>query len=590
MRDRKHETPPTAISQNLPRRIFIIVLTLTSFLLALLGRFSWQSYHQWQVTATKIIKLQELIATIRTSDEILTMSARMAAATGDSRWEERYLESEPELAEAIGEAMKILPDPVLIAALSKTGEANIALVAMEKNSFELLRRRQSALAGALLTSEEYEKQKLIYGDGISEALAYIGAYIDGTLETQQRRALSSFLSALAVILISVGAWILVLRISRQYLSDRNGIEEELRQSRIFLDTIFDNLPVIIVIKETEGLRYTGVNRAVEDILGYSRENLLGRDDYTLTGRSPREADVITASDRAVLESGIPLDIPRETIRTYKGETRILHTRKIPIAMGEGGPEYLLTFSEDITERIERERVMKQLEEEKNLSRRIESVGTLAGGIAHDFNNLLQGVFGYITLAREEGEDPKKREEYLKEAEGAMDMAVNLTNKLLTFSRGGKPRFSEISPLTVINDAVRFALHSSRLTCRIEAEGNIGSIRADRDQISQVLQNILRNAAQAMAGEGEILLGIKYVRRGEGTYLEISVTDRGSGIPGENLNRIFEPYFTTKDMGNGLGLATSFSIVRNHGGTITVESELGRGSTFRILLPSPGAEA
>ena len=184
------------------RKIFVSVLITTTLLLVFVGWLSWESYGEWRETATAMVRLQELIGLIKTSDEILTMSARMAAATGDPQWEERYHRTEPELDEALKEAMRILPDSLLHDAISKTDEANRILVSMEKNAFALIRNNRREEAESLLSSDRYSREKCVYSEGTGEALALIAVYIQNTLHKQQDRALYTFLSAIGVILLS----------------------------------------------------------------------------------------------------------------------------------------------------------------------------------------------------------------------------------------------------------------------------------------------------------------------------------------------------------------------------------------------------
>lgn len=247
--------------------------------------------------------------------------------------------------------------------------------------------------------------------------------------------------------------------------------------------------------------------------------------------------------------------------------------------------------QDITDR-------KKLEEQVRKSQKLEAIGTLAGGIAHDFNNLLQGVFGYISIAKLNAADKDKSVAALEQAEKALHMSVNLTTQLLTFSKGGKPVKNKISLLPVIENSVRFALSGSSADYRIKIDEDLWHVEADEGQIGQVIQNIVLNADQSMPVAGIIAVFARNVPPSEkeipqlpkeGKYVEISVRDEGVGISGEHLSKIFDPYFTTKQKGSGLGLATCYSIIRNHGGVIHVSSKVGAGTTFYVYLPAIEAE-
>jgi CheY-like chemotaxis protein len=183
---------------------------------------------------------------------------------------------------------------------------------------------------------------------------------------------------------------------------------------------------------------------------------------------------------------------------------------------------------------------------------------------------------------------------LEKAEKALETAVGLTGQLLTFSMGGKPVMKRIALPSVIGNSVNFAMSGSNSDSRITVAKELWQVEADPGQIGQVIQNVVINAREAMPGGGnvEISAGNVDLPAGDhpllpegGKFVRIAVGDSGTGISGKHLSRIFEPYYTTKPKGSGLGLATSFSIVRNHGGMIDVKSEAGKGSTFFIYLPA-----
>lgn len=249
------------------------------------------------------------------------------------------------------------------------------------------------------------------------------------------------------------------------------------------------------------------------------------------------------------------------------------------------------------ERVERKKAEHLLEEERLKTQKLESIGRLAGGIAHDFNNLLQSIFGFISMAKLRISNPKEALSLLGQAETALDMSVNLTKQLLTFSKGGKPVKKPISLIPMIENVAKFALSGSRSGFQFDIEPDVWQVDADEGQLGQVIQNIVLNADQAMPEGGTIVITAKNVLNPEkehpqlpkGNYVEISVKDSGIGIPENYLQKIFDPYFTTKEKGSGLGLAISYSIIRNHGGLINVTSEPGKGTTFFIYLPATEAE-
>ena len=282
--------------------------------------------------------------------------------------------------------------------------------------------------------------------------------------------------------------------------------------------------------------------------------------------------------------------------TWAGEARIQHFKTgtpIPIEMHSfvikdektGQPIALANISRDISER-------KKLEAEMARTDKLESIGILAGGIAHDFNNLLTAIFGNITLAKMYANRQSEVYKRLEESEKAAQRARDLTSQLLTFSKGGTPVKKTISLKELVKESASFVLRGSNVKCEFSFPGDLWPVEADEGQMSQVLNNLIINGAHAMSDGGtlQVYCGNVIVDQSDlplakGKYSLISIMDHGTGIPKEHLSRIFDPYFTTKKKGSGLGLSTSYSIVRSHGGHLMVESDLGIGTTFKIYLPA-----
>jgi len=218
---------------------------------------------------------------------------------------------------------------------------------------------------------------------------------------------------------------------------------------------------------------------------------------------------------------------------------------------------------------------------------------LAGGIAHDFNNILTGILANISFAKILLEPDHKICTPLAEAEKASRRAAELAQQLLTFARGGEPNKKVISPNQLIRDAVSLMLRGSNVKARLDIEDMIYAVEADEGQISQVLNNLLINAIQAMPNGGELdIAAVNCPLQPDnkfglepGHYIKITLQDQGGGIPVEIKEKIFDPYFTTKTEGTGLGLASAFSIIYRHGGHLSVDSIEGKGSIFTICLPS-----
>jgi PAS domain S-box-containing protein len=254
-----------------------------------------------------------------------------------------------------------------------------------------------------------------------------------------------------------------------------------------------------------------------------------------------------------------------------------------------GKERLLAVVSDISER-------KKFLENAQRTDKLESIGLLAGGIAHDFNNLLGGIYGYIELAIMKSTSSETTR-YLDAAIKTMNRAKSLTQQLLTFSKGGAPDRRIDNLQDFIKETVAFALSGANVSCSFSISEDLWACNFDRSQIAQVVDNIVINAVQAMPTGGNIEITAKNKSYSEnehaslsaGRYVLISVKDQGMGIGKNLMKRIFDPFFSTKSMGHGLGLTTCHSIVGQHGGVIEVDSAPGQGSTFTIILPAANLE-
>ncbi|HEY8993044.1 MAG TPA: ATP-binding protein [Lacunisphaera sp.] len=249
----------------------------------------------------------------------------------------------------------------------------------------------------------------------------------------------------------------------------------------------------------------------------------------------------------------------------------------------------------IREQLERE---TRLQAELARAGKLESLGLLAGGIAHDFNNLLTVLMGNISLVRDDPGLTSEATESLEQAEKAASRARDLTQQLLTFAKGGAPIRAAVSLPDIVREVAEFALRGSKVRCQFDLPDDLWPANVDKGQIGQVVQNIVINAIQAMPEGGVVDIALSNREVGAelggvlapGRYVRLDIADHGPGIPTDDLGRIFDPYFTTKKHGSGLGLATVHSIVKKHAGHITAESTIGRGTAFHIWLPAAEASA
>ncbi|MGA7578084.1 MAG: PAS domain S-box protein [Desulfobaccales bacterium] len=271
---------------------------------------------------------------------------------------------------------------------------------------------------------------------------------------------------------------------------------------------------------------------------------------------------------------LPVEINATAIRTSEGVKRIALVRDI-----------------SDRKRIENERA--KLEAQLVQAQKMEAIGTLAGGIAHDFNNILTAILGNIGLGMLDQDMGDQGRQRLAAAEKACQQAQRLARQLLTFAKGGAPIKELVSLENLVAETASLACRGSQVRCEYAFGKDLMAIFGDPGQICQVFQNLIINAIQAMPQGGTIEITGENIKVGKdgrlplqaGNYVKVSIKDQGIGIPEKNLQKIFDPYFTTKQQGSGLGLATAYSVVKNHHGHISAESGLAEGSTFQVYLPA-----
>ena len=368
--------------------------------------------------------------------------------------------------------------------------------------------------------------------------------------------------------------------------ERKKAEEKHRESEERFRLVTELSPFPISIIDPQG-RYLYVNKKFTETFGYSLKDMPnGGEWFKLAYPDPEyRRKVISTWKSDLEESSTGLARPRTfSVKCKNGTIREILFRSVTM-----NNDRQFIIYEDITER-------KQLEEERIKASKLESIGILAGGIAHDFNNILAAILGYINMANIVKDNTIKVNELLTAAEENVLRAKGLTQQLLTFAKGGAPNKATTSVSELIKEITSFSMTGSNVSCRFDIAENLWPADIDEVQISQVFNNLIINAVQAMPEGGtievraeNIVLGTEVVLPlNAGNYIKISIKDQGVGIPKKHLPKIFDPYFTTKQKGSGLGLTSSYSIIKKHEGHITVESELGAGTTFHIYLPArPG---
>lgn len=366
--------------------------------------------------------------------------------------------------------------------------------------------------------------------------------------------------------------------------ERKRLTEVLRESQKMLSTVMDNIPQAIFWKDNNSV-YLGCNKTFANHAGLEYpSDIFGKNDDELPWSDAERKEYLEA-EKEVFNTKKPKYKSIETQR-QKDKQALIEINRVPLLDSENNTIGLLGTYEDITQR-------NAMEEDLARAQRLESLGILAGGIAHDFNNLLTGILGNITLSRSllnSGEDITNR---LKDAEFASMRARDLTMQLLTFAKGGEPIKKVVLFEHVLEQSANLSLRGSNVVCNFNIDQGLWPVEIDEGQITQVINNILINSNQAMPEGGTINIEACNVHIDDkskiniapGKYIKVTIEDKGIGIPSEYLDKVFDPYFTTKKEGHGLGLTSCYSIIKKHNGLIYVNSELGKGSEFIFYLPA-----
>lgn len=356
-------------------------------------------------------------------------------------------------------------------------------------------------------------------------------------------------------------------------------------------TILDSIEDHIMILDARDHTVVDANRAFLDAYGLTREQVSGKICSLIT--HGHAAPCLGPEEQCPLGSLLDTGVrarAEHVHHTADGRERIVEVSVHPIKTRDGTVERVVHISRDITER-------RLKDKEARKAQKLESLGILAGGLAHDLNNIITVILGNLSLLRSRADLGSESLELVDEAQAACALARGLSGELLTFAKGGSPITVVMDLRPVIKEAAAFAARGTSTRCVFALGGSPLPVAIDKDQIARVVQNLIINAAQAMPGGGEITVRASLVELAAlddqsppaGRYVRLSVEDQGTGIEPALLSKIFDPYFSTKGVGRGLGLATCYSIMSKHGGHIAAELLPGTGTAFILHFPCAAGE-
>jgi len=403
----------------------------------------------------------------------------------------------------------------------------------------------------------------------------------------------TFLAAKAPYMNSKNEIIGLIGISRD-ITERKQVEDRIKSERERLLVTLRSIGDAVITTDVQG-NIVLMNRIAEILTGWPSDEAEGKqlmEVFNIIDENTRKQNENPVEK--VIRIGNIIEMPQHTVLVSRdGSERLIADSGAPIRDSESNIIGIVLVFRDITEKKKTETLLQN-------SQKLESLGVLAGGIAHDFNNLLGGLFGYLELLRLQisKNDPEKMNDTLNKTIQVFNRTKALTQQLLTFAKGGEPVKKFLKLAQLITSTTQFVLSGTKIECIYDIQHDLWPCIADENQIGQVLDNLIINAIQSMPDGGKITIKAenflnKAVNQklylASGRYVRVAITDHGSGIPKSSLTRIFDPFYTTKMSGTGLGLATSFSILKKHGGAIEADSAEGSGSTFTFYLPAAETE-
>ncbi len=375
------------------------------------------------------------------------------------------------------------------------------------------------------------------------------------------------------------------------ITERKDAEDRLLEEKERLSVTLSSITDAVVTTDLKG-DIVLMNRVAEKISGFVYHDAIGKninDIFKLEEEQSHKSinnlfneSLKRTHNKSIEEEAVLVNRSNQKIY-IEYTSSVIHDSKSEISG-------MVFVFRDITER-------RKMFDELLKTKKLESLGVLAGGIAHDFNNILTAVIGNLSLAKMRMDAQNEAYKWIDLSEKSSLRAKDLTQQLLTFSKGGAPIKKNAPIDKLIEDTTAFILSGSNVDCKLHFDDHLPHVNMDQGQISQVIQNLIINAQNAMPDGGTIEIDVipEFLSKNsnqslkEGSYIKINIKDEGAGISEEHIDKVFDPFYTTNKSGSGLGLSTAYSIIKNHNGSIFVNSKVGQGSTFTIYLPAVPVE-
>ena len=381
------------------------------------------------------------------------------------------------------------------------------------------------------------------------------------------------------------------------VSEQRKWEVKAQKEGTFLSSFFDALPDATILTD-QNRKITRINAAATKLFGYSEREFLGN-----TTRLIYPGDVEFKQTNARFNSQAPIEYLPYRSRYRRKDGSLFEAETVGAPIFDTNGDYLgnLGIVKDITAQLEADAEQRALQQQMMHAQKLESLGVLAGGIAHDFNNLLVSILGNADLARQELDSGEQASGLLDGIVNAARKAADLCRQMLAYAGRGRFIVEPIDLSAVVEDMAQILeiTVSKNTVLEFQLEPKMPSVCADAAQLRQIVMNLVLNASEALEGKSGFVRIRTGVMLAEQSYLDeslvgnechagyhafLEVSDTGSGMPNEIIEKIFDPFFTTKFTGRGLGLAAVLGIIRGHKGTMRIDTELGSGTSFRVLLP------